>query len=162
MLLWIIGAVVIVAVLVFYAVHLKIKLNQREQQRAVWRQEVEQVVKERTDTITNSIVVIAGAMLEQQMSLSECCIRLSALLNQLGPVSAEARFQVLHKAAEELSHIPILDDWKKLKFRERMAYQKEMDAIESRYNDFVLDICRTLQQGGVAAERQNDKIFYQA
>ena len=165
MLVWIISAVVIVVVLAVYAIQLKIKLNKRDKQRAIWRQEVEQVVQQRTDSITNSIVVIAGAMLEQQMSLSECCIRLSALLNQLGPVAAEQRFQALHKAAEELSHIPILDGWKKLKFREQMRYIKEMEVIESKYSDFVLEICRALQQNGIGAnaqvEEKNGVGFYQ-
>ena len=107
--IWIVGAVILVALAV-YAIYLQTKLKQREKQRAVWREEVGQVVQDRTEKITNSIVVISGAMLEGQLDLSECCIRLSSLLNQLGPIATEDRFQSIHKAAESSNSMVELAD----------------------------------------------------
>ena len=158
---WIAGAALVVATLAGYAVYLQVKLTKRDHQRAAWRREVEEVVQDRTDKITNSIAVIASAMLAEQMSLSECCLRLSALLNQLGPVAADARFQSVHKAAEELSHIPILAQWKQLKFRERMMFMKEMETVEAKYGDFVLEVCRSLQQNGLQLSNQEGVGYYQ-
>ncbi|MCV6605767.1 MAG: DUF2489 domain-containing protein [Porticoccaceae bacterium] len=159
--LWIVAGVVVVAALAGYAIYLKVKLQKRDDQRAVWRSEVEQMVRERSDNIRNSIAVISAAMLEGQMSVSECVIRLSALLHQLGPIATEARFQSLHLAAGELEHIPILDDWKKLKFRQRMKHMKEMQAVENKYGDFVLDICRTIQKNGIEKPASDGVGFYQ-
>ena len=147
--IWIAGAALVVVALAGYAVYLNLALKKRHRQRATWRREVEQMVQQRTDKIINSIAVIACAMLENQMSLSECCIRLSALLNQLGPMAEDARFQPVHKAAEELSHIPILEEWRQLTFRQQMKFMKEMEVIENKYGDFILDTCRSLQQSGL-------------
>ncbi|UTW46148.1 DUF2489 domain-containing protein [bacterium SCSIO 12696] len=150
--IWVFIAAVIVLALGGYALYLAVALRKRERQRALWRDEVEQMVRERSENIHNSIRVIAGAMLEQQMTMSECVIRLSGLLNQLGPVGENSRYQSLHLAAAELAHIPILDDWKALKFREQMKHLKEMDAVEQKYGDFVLDVCRHIQQVGITEE----------
>ncbi|MGS2723834.1 DUF2489 domain-containing protein [Porticoccus sp. GXU_MW_L64] len=158
---WIFVAGAIVAALSGYAIYLIVKLRQRNNQRALWRSEVEQMVQERSGKIRNSIEVIAAAMLERQMTISECVIRLSTLLHQLGPVAAQERFQSLHRAAAELEHIPILDEWKKLKFREQMTHMKEMDAVEKKYGDFVLDICATIQKDGVNAANKKAVDYYQ-
>lgn len=146
-------AVVIVAALAVYAVYLQRQIKLRDLQRAQWREEIEGMVEERTDRITKSIVVIASATLEEQMSLSESCIRLSALLNQLGEQGAADQYQTIHKAAEELNHIPILEEWKQLKFSKRMGYLKEMERIEEKYGEFVLASCRQIQQQGLGGEQ---------
>ncbi|WIO75522.1 DUF2489 domain-containing protein [Porticoccaceae bacterium LTM1] len=157
MLIWISLAVLIITGLGFYAWHLHQKVKTRIAEQEASRKEVEAFVKERSDNITNSIVVIAGAMLEEQMSLSECCIRLSSLLNQLGPVGQQDRFLSLHKAAEELGHIPILDEWKQLKFKQQMTYLKEMEIIEDKYGDFILETCRTIHLNGLNLPKQEEK-----
>ncbi|MDM3870163.1 DUF2489 domain-containing protein [Porticoccus sp. W117] len=154
---WIIAALVIVG-LAGYALHLALRLRSRDRQRAQWRTEVEQMVSERSDKIRNSIQVIAAAMIEEQMSISECVIRLSALLHQLGPVAAEERYQSLHRAAGELEHIPILDDWKKLKFRQQMKHMQEMQVVEDKYGDFVIDICRTIQKNGIDTPAKKEAV----
>lgn len=163
--IWISLAVLIIAGLGFYAWYLHQKVKARIAEQEASRKEVEAFIKERSENITNSILVIAGAMLEEQMSLSECCIRLSALLNQLGPVGEQDRFASLHKAAEELSHIPILDEWKQLKFKQQMTYMKEMEIIEEKYGDFILETCRTIHVNGLNLPKQGEQSgsvgFYQ-
>lgn len=144
-------ALAIVSALVIYALYLALQLRSREKQREAARMEVEKIVHERQSDINNSIAVIAHATLSEQVSVSESCIRLSSLLNQLGPVAAQDRFQVIHKVAQELSHIPILDAWKKLKFQQRMVYLQDMARIEQKYRDFVLESCRDIQIKGIEA-----------
>ncbi len=148
-LLLIVSALMVVFALAAYALYLFFQLRKRERQRQEWRAEVEQVVQERADNIRGSLSVIAAATLEGQVGLSEGCLRLSSLLNQLGPVATEDRFQVIHKVAEDLAHIPILDEWKKLKFQQRMVHMKEMETIEEKYRDFALECCRNIKMNGV-------------
>ena len=157
---WITGGLIVIA-LGAYALYLALRLRKRDNQRAMWRSEIEQMVKERSDKIHHSIQLIASAMLEQQMTISECVIRLSALLHQLGPVASEERFKSLHLAAGELEHIPILDEWKKLKFRQQMKHMKEMEAVEKKYGDFVLDICATIHKNGVDQPAREEVGYYQ-
>jgi hypothetical protein len=156
MIFLIIGSVVILAVLAAYAYHLHVKLGRYKTQQAGRRTELETFLDERRTNMTNSVSIVANTMLEGQMSTVECCLRLSNLLNKLGDVADQQRFVVFHTVAAEVEHIPILDEWQALKFKQRMIYKKEMESVESMYRDFVLDSCRSLLQQGIDDESSSE------
>jgi len=149
MLFWIIGAVVILGALVVYAYLLHVKVGQKQAQQTEWQTELEGFVDERRENIMNSISIIANAMLQGEMSVAECCLRLSNLLKKIGDVADQERFVVIHKVATNVEHVPILEEWQSLKFKQRMVYMKEIEALETQYRDFVLDSCKSIQSQGV-------------
>lgn len=78
----IISGALIIAALAFYAGKL---LWQLQQQRQQMQQKQQQLTAERKKYLTDSIVLICKAMLEQQCELSEGALRLWVLLDHLAP-----------------------------------------------------------------------------
>jgi hypothetical protein len=79
---FIITGALIIAALAFYAGKL---LWQLQQQRQQLQQQQQQLTVERKQYLTDSIVLICKAMLEQQCELSEGALRLWVLLDHLVP-----------------------------------------------------------------------------
>jgi len=45
--------------------------------------------------------------------------------------------QIFDKLAQETSHIPILEDWKKLSRKEQFQFEKVRIHAEKKYEDFI-------------------------
>ncbi|KZY82260.1 hypothetical protein A3741_32365, partial [Oleiphilus sp. HI0069] len=64
-------------------------------------------VAEKKDKALNSIKVIAQCMLDEQVELSEGCIRIKVLLDHLAPnLHEDERFSVFIKMYDALEHMP--------------------------------------------------------
>ncbi|GAA6152109.1 DUF2489 domain-containing protein [Pseudoteredinibacter isoporae] len=138
-------AVLVVLALAAYALYLHWQLRKQEQRRKVQLKALQVEADKQRDRINKSIQVIAAAMGSDQMTLTEGAMRLSVLLQSLG-LSEEALtpYSSLFKLAEATAHIPILDEWKKLPLKQRLAFDQQREALEADYQELVMDSARQL------------------
>lgn len=138
-------AVLIVIALAAYALYLHMQLRKQEQRREAQLEELKQEADKQRDRINKSIQVIAAAMGGDQMTLTEGAMRLSVLLQSLGLSEQELEpYSSLIKLAEATAHIPILEDWKKLSTKQKLAFDKQRAELEAQYEDLVLDSSKKL------------------
>jgi hypothetical protein len=127
-------AVIIILGLGFYAGKLLFLLKQQKVKQEATR-------KSRVDNITESIVVIAKAMEQQQCDLSEGVIRIVNLLNALpimSPPDFKAHYPHIHALFTEVSGFAILEARQKLSKIERRKQDLAREQIESEYESKVL------------------------
>jgi len=140
-------AVLLVAVLSIWAWRLlqQVKRQEAEQKRQV--QALEDDARAQRDRVNKSIQIIANTIVAgDKMSLTEAAMRLGVLLESLGidDVSRE-QLAPLFKLAEATAHIPILEEWKKLPTKKKLAFDKQREALEQDYRDFVVQCCQNLR-----------------
>lgn len=128
MIWWVLGAVgvVIVAALSVYAGMLLSQLNKQ-------RNEAKAGENKRVDYIHESILTIAKAMQQEQCPLSEGCIRISVLLDNLPEASSaqfESRFPAILEMYEKIKHMPTHDARKQFPKQEIRKLDKEREALE--------------------------------
>ncbi len=145
MVIWVGLGATIIAMLVVVALWLHWKL--RQQNLAIKEQErlAEQKTAENAQYLNTSIQVLAQGLLEEQMSITEGCIRISVLLSYF-PAAEEykSEFIAFYQVANKTAHIPILDEWKSLSAKKRFAYDKERLLVENEYKDFVIDAAKRI------------------
>lgn len=138
-------AILVVISLAGYALYLHLQLRKQEQRREAQLDELKQEADKQRERINKSIQVIAAAMGSEQMTLTEGAMRLSVLLQSLGLAEQELEpYSSLIKLAEATAHIPILEDWKKLSTKQKLAFDKQRTELEAQYEDLVLDSSRKL------------------
>ncbi|MGB3621493.1 DUF2489 domain-containing protein [Ketobacter sp. MCCC 1A13808] len=137
------GLAVVVVILATVAGWLWIKvwrLNQQQQgiqaQLAEQQAETEQ---NRLDYICESLNVIANAVLENQCPVTEGCIRMAVLLDNL-PLDCDTkhRFSLIFEIYNATRHIPTHSGWKSLDRQSRQRYKQEMFGLEQKHNDGVM------------------------
>ena len=139
-------AIVVVVVLTvvagYYLWQLRLLNNKRaEQQRAL-----EQAGREQRERVNKSIQIIAQAITEDQMTLTEGAIRVRVLLDGLGVnEDVQEEFAAFYQLAKATEHIPILEGWKQLSTKKKLAFDSERERLESDYRDFVLDAAARIQ-----------------
>ncbi|MBB6521978.1 DUF2489 domain-containing protein [Pseudoteredinibacter isoporae] len=138
-------AVLIVIALAAYAIYLHWQLREQEKRREAQLKALQVEADKQRDRINKSIQVIAAAMGSDQMTLTEGAMRLSVLLQSLG-LSEEVLtpYSSLFKLAEATAHIPILEEWKKLPLKQRLAFDQQREALEADYRDLVMDSAKQL------------------
>ncbi|TWX51039.1 DUF2489 domain-containing protein [Colwellia hornerae] len=122
----IVGAVIIIAALTFYAVKLlnqlkaqTVKIRQAEQDKKI-------ALAKHDSKILSSVVIIAHAMKEEQCDIAEGCWRLSVLLDSLKlSTGLSAEFPAVFELYNKIKHMPILEARKKLAKNERMKLDFE-------------------------------------
>ncbi|MFC6671296.1 DUF2489 domain-containing protein [Marinobacterium aestuariivivens] len=112
------------------------QLRQQREQKAAQRQQLEEArnkAREQRQYLIDSIRVIARAMHDdEKLTLTEGCIRLKVLLDNLKPdLHRNPDFEIIERHYEATRHIPYLDAWRKLERTEQRRYQREMDSLES-------------------------------
>lgn len=96
--------------------------------------------------LKKSIYLLADAMLDEKMTITEGCMRICAMANHLDDREQFLlEYGVLYRVAEDTAHIPILDDWKALGNEEKRRLDMERRAIEQKYNDAVLDAAQRVR-----------------
>lgn len=125
----------IVAGLAFYAGRLLLLLSKQNQRR-------QQALDERINTISESIVTISKAMLQQQCELSEGAIRICNLLKALplnpSPEYAN-KFPAIFTLFDAISGFATLEARRALDKRSRMQEDKQRQEIESQHESLVLN-----------------------
>lgn len=142
----IVGALIIVGLAV-YAIYLQWQLHRQKKTRQAQAAELAEELESRREHYRKSIHVIAAAIEADQVTLTEGAIRISMLVTQLELDDVERdTYQVFFQLADATSHIPILDEWKKLSTREKLRFDRERAEIEDKYREFVVDAARRVLQ----------------
>ncbi|GFD69931.1 coproporphyrinogen III oxidase [Alteromonas sp. KUL156] len=127
-------ALLVIVGLGFYAGKLLFLLKQQKVRQEAARQS-------RIENITDSIIVIAKAMDQQQCDLSEGVIRIVNLLNALPirtPPDFKAQYPQIYSLFTEVSGFAILEERQKLPKSERKKQDVAREQIESEYESKVL------------------------
>lgn len=138
------GAGVIV---VLSVIAVKLQLKVRDQAKARAEQAAEQLkqTKERREYARKSISILAQAMLKEELTLTEASIRIGAMI-QIFPLTQEqqAEHRCFVELAKATSHIPILEEWKKLPKAKKRELNAERERLEENYKDFVMAACKSI------------------
>lgn len=103
----------------------------------------------RISSITESVILIAKAMEQQQCDLSEGVVRIVNLLNALPlnePPDFKATYPHTYALFVEISGFAVLEARQKLSKQERRKQDQAREQIESEYESKVLDELPKLKQ----------------
>lgn len=126
----IILAVLVLLSMAAYAVSLFLKVKQQALQ-------IQQAKNERYQRVSDSIEIIARAMLAEQCGFSEGVLRLKPLLDVLG--KKLAAFPAMWELYQVVEDMPILEARKELKRNERMKLDLEREAKEAELEAVIKD-----------------------
>ena len=140
------SALVVILVLSAIAIHLQLKLRKQKAKQQAQLEELERVAIEQRERLNKSIQIIALGLQDDQMTLTEASIRIKVLLDGLGvDESVRQEYVAFYELAKATDHIPILEEWKALSLKKRLAFDKERVAQEEKFKDFVLDAAKRIQ-----------------
>lgn len=146
----IILGVLIILVLTVIASRLVYKVYRQKKDRAVKLQALEAANQkaqvERREWINKSIQILAQAVHNDELTLTEASIRISSLLDSLD-ASAEIKseFSAFYQLREKTRHIPYLEAWQQLSNAEQKKFDLERLGHEATFNDFVMDAAKRIQ-----------------
>ncbi|HSG04536.1 MAG TPA: DUF2489 domain-containing protein [Marinobacterium sp.] len=125
------GVAIIVALGLLIYKQLNVARAQREANEERLAKHAAEAQKHR-DYLLESSKVIANAILnDDKITLTEGCIRLKVMLDNLDPqLHQHPHYGVFEEVYNRTSHIPILTDWRELERQQQRAFEKEMRAIE--------------------------------
>lgn len=135
---WLILAVLFILGLMGIAAYYQILLYRHKKQQAASTEKFKEEIEKRRERGIQSIVILSRAVLAEQVSLTEASIRINALSILLMDKTLIEELSVFRQMAEATAHIPILDEWKKLPTKEKLAYDREREKIEENFKDFVM------------------------
>ena len=122
----IVGAVIIVLALAFYAGKLLRQLKQQTQRQKDAEAVHQQALKNHDKKVLDSVVIIVRAMKEEQCEFAEGCWRLSVLLDSLKMSSSlETHFPAIFELYDAIKHMPIHEERKQLEKKQRMKLDYE-------------------------------------
>ncbi|TKB46825.1 DUF2489 domain-containing protein [Thalassotalea mangrovi] len=130
-------AAAIIFALTVYASMLLFKLRHQTKMQKALTLEQQQKRAEKDLKVVSSLLIICKAMQEKQCDLSEGCWRLSVLIESMeySLDSPNERFPAIFSLYNKISHMPILEERKKLSKKdklkldlERMGYEEELEA----------------------------------
>ncbi|RLU01099.1 DUF2489 domain-containing protein [Ketobacter sp.] len=139
------GLALVVMVLAGVAGWLWWKVWRMGRQQAQMQQQLEQQrarsEQDRLDYIHESLNVIASAVLDNQCPITEGCIRMAVLLDNL-PLDCDTkhRFSVVFEVYNATRHIPTHSQWKALERKHQRKFEQEMWALERKHNEAVMDV----------------------
>jgi Tfp pilus assembly protein PilO len=138
-------AVVVIAGLSVYAFTLIRKVKAQEAKREEEERLLAQKNAEQNQYRNRSIQALAQGLLGDQLSLTEGAIRIRVMLDGLEvDASVQEEFKAFYHLSDATRHIPILEEWKKLKLKQRMAFDKERQQLEADHKEFVEDAARRI------------------
>ncbi|UTF60723.1 DUF2489 domain-containing protein [Gilvimarinus sp. DA14] len=139
-------ALAIVLILSVVALYYLLKLRELRRRQQSQLEQLEEQGRAQRERVNNSIQVIAAAVVTDEISLTEASIRVSVLLDSLGVEdSVREEFSAFYQLRDATAHIPILDAWKKLPTKQKLALDKEREQHEGKYSEFVLDAAQRIK-----------------
>lgn len=142
-------ATAIVLLLLSIAIYYHWRLYRQHRQAEERRLGTEKERAGQKQRVLKSIEIICRAMVSDQVTITEGCIRVSVLLRALDLSEQQLSvYSVFFDLESATAHIPILDDWRKLSRKQQNLFDSERESIEEKYRDFVVDAAqRFLTQG---------------
>jgi len=142
--LLVIAALIIFVLAVIAGYYLR-KLQLAQKRQAAQLAELEQSAQDQRQRVNDSIQIIARTLLDDGVGLTEAAIRIRVLLDSLQvDKSVRDEFVAFYTIADKTSHIPILQEWKKLPRKKQFQFEVEMAEIEVEYKDFALDAAKRI------------------
>lgn len=139
-------AMVIIVILTTIAGYYLWQLRLLGKKRDEQQQALEQTAREQRERVNKSIQIIAQAMVAKQMTLTEGAIRVRVLLDGLGVnESVQVEFAAFYQLAKATEHIPILEAWKQLSTKKKLAFDDQRAQLENDHREFVLDAAVRIQ-----------------
>ncbi len=137
----------IVSAGLFFYISLQIKdLLTKKKQREESARKQQAANEKHKQYLIESIRVISSSMLDNQCPLTEGCIRLKVLLdNYSSTLKGSPELIVLERVYEKTTHIPILDEWKKLSLKDRVRFEKEIATLEKNHDAEIKEAARFLK-----------------
>jgi len=127
-----IGAILVIAFLAYYAGRLVFQVRQQAIHQAQAEQLAYKALREHDAKIFTSVELICKAMLAKQCELSEGCWRISVLLESLKVSgSFRADYPSLFQLYDNIKHLAILEQRKQLSKQQRM----QQDLQRLRYEE---------------------------
>ncbi|MFT5722459.1 MAG: hypothetical protein ACI9W6_002788 [Motiliproteus sp.] len=124
------------------------QLHAQRQARGAREQVLDEMrvkAQQQRDYLIESVRVISSAVADGQCELTEGCIRLKKLLDHLAPhLHQHESFSIFNQIYEATQHMPILDEWKKLKIKQRFALTRERETLEQRHREAILIAAKAL------------------
>lgn len=142
----IIAGVIIVSLSV-YAIVLLLKVKQQKIALQKSEENKQNANKAHDNKVLNSVSIITRAMQAEQCDFSEGCWRLCVLLDSLKTTQGlQAEFPAIFELYNNIKHMPILAERKKLNKKERMKLDYQRMKLESSlYSDISRDLDLLLQ-----------------
>lgn len=138
-------AALVIVLLSAVATYYCLALHKAKKRQAQQLAELEVAANEQRERVNTSIQIIAKTLLDDGVGLTEASLRIRVLLDSLQVEEAvKEEFVAFYTVADKTSHIPILEDWKKLSRKEKFAFEKEMARVEADYRDFALDAAKRI------------------
>ena len=142
------GAIILVlSIIAARLVYRVVRMNREREQKLKLIEEANQKAQqEQREWMNKSIQILAHALNNDELTLTEASIRISGLLDALDvEVSIKEEFSAFYQLREKTSHIPYLEAWKNLSKAEQNKFDVERLHHESTFNDFVMDAAKRIQ-----------------
>jgi hypothetical protein len=134
---------VIAARLVYKVLQLK---REREEKLKSLEEANQKAQREQREWMNKSIQILAQAVHNDELTLTEASIRISGLLDSLDVDEAiKQEFSAFYQLREKTSHIPYLEAWQNLSRAEQQKFDVERLRYEFTFNDFVMDAAKRIQ-----------------
>ncbi len=106
----------------------------------------EKAQREQREWLNKSIQILAQAVHNDELTLTEASIRISGLLDSLDVhADVKTEFSAFYQLREKTSHIPYLEAWQQLSSAEQNKFDLERLRHEASFNDFVMDAAKRIQ-----------------
>ncbi len=134
--------VVLASVAGYYLLQVRAMQKRQAQQLAQLQAEGEA----QRQRVNRSIQIIAQGLLDDQLTLTEGAIRIKVLLDGLSVEDeVQARYAAFYQLAKATDHIPILEAWKALSTRQKLAFDREREQLESDHREFIIDAAQRIK-----------------
>lgn len=135
----------IVAILAAVAGYYHVLLYRKNKKASVAEKALAYELDERHKRNKNSIVIIARAVIDDQVSLTEASIRIHTISQSMQVAdSAREALSVFRQVAEATAHIPILEKWRELPKKQKAAYDLERAKVEDDFREFAVEAARKI------------------
>lgn len=141
-----VAAILIIVVLAAVAAWLWHRVYRQSRRNRQMEREYQQRASDQRERINDSIRILARAVGNDEVTLTEASIRIRVLLDSLEADEAvREEFAAFYQLADDTAHIPILDQWKQLSPRDQHRFHREREQIEARHYDAVQDAAKRIQ-----------------
>jgi len=147
--LTLVGAAIII-VLSVIAGRLVYKVHLQKKEHAVKLKALDdanqKAQREQREWLNKSIQILAQAVHNDELTLTEASIRISGLLDSLDVhPDIKTEFSAFYQLREKTSHIPYLEAWQRLSSAEQNKFDVDRLRHEATFNDFVMDAAKRIQ-----------------
>ena len=138
---------VLVFVLASYLGYLMSRLKLQKQVMHLRDKQLQEERAKRIESIRESLRIISLAVIQEQCEISEGCIRIKKLLDQLEDLKKQVGLSVIDDLYGKIEHFAILEERKNLSKQEKFDQDKERFQIEDDYREQFILACKELYNG---------------